>query len=649
MQSLKSKILAEILKEADKENPGLQAKSPFEKDPMGFILRKYTTLNEVLTELMTPSFQQYLNAIFIVAPKPTTFKVLLHNGQFFFLTFLGKAYQATIQGKDYYLMTIGEKERCMQAIARLLRFGSPLKTKGPEGAEQGTDGATDAGTSAAEADDLTSGVAGEDTTGGGEEALSEQLVVKELLEGILQLNEKKEKNALESMEASDFEVYATHVLTMVLNKEKWNENTKSTIKGVPLKLGKELYDQLKIEVENNSIGGKKTIEKYANNHPTSVEWKDWTKKETDVPKTDIYGKDLRVSVKKGAAQLMSPETAELNATWKAALKLSRLDEEAKELAQQEIDKLEAITKGKKEKGVPGFVKKAEPQLDPEGNPVLNKKGKPVMVANPLSRTDQGLETGELKDIGGLGGKGKGPEAAARARKKAEEETGISKKELSAHNKKVLKYIEEVEEVHRAYSEKMMKLFDNNPKLQRAFVYEAATGAVKFGGKGGDGNSRAEWLLATNLAATKCHIKPVKKPSDKGIEDLSGRLKFAVNFKTGSYGGKEKLGYSFYTTVRIGLNDYAKEQEKVVQKEQKLRENKKTLMQEGLWDDAISVINKAWNWLKQKWNQLIDWISNALKAATDLIKQGVDGLLGALGIEPEVTVENDGIIDFGELA
>lgn len=134
-------ILLKELNEAEpmsQYNPDDNIQTPFEKDPMGFILKKYITLNEVLKELMTDSFQEYLNGIFIVAPKPTTFKILLHNGQFFFLTFLGKAYQATVQGKNYYLMTIGEKERCMQAIARILRHGSPLKTQGPEGAEQGT-------------------------------------------------------------------------------------------------------------------------------------------------------------------------------------------------------------------------------------------------------------------------------------------------------------------------------------------------------------------------------------------------------------------------------------------------------------------------------------------------------------------------------
>jgi len=139
--NLDALIIKQILLEADKEQPEQEEKkelTPFEQDPMGFILKKYASLNELLTELMTDSFKEYLNAIFIVAPKPTTFKVLLHNGQYFFLTYLNKAYQATISGKNYYLMTLGEKQLCMQAIARLLRFGSPLKTKGPEGAEQDT-------------------------------------------------------------------------------------------------------------------------------------------------------------------------------------------------------------------------------------------------------------------------------------------------------------------------------------------------------------------------------------------------------------------------------------------------------------------------------------------------------------------------------
>jgi hypothetical protein len=148
MKKIDAIVLKALLLMEDEEDAGKLDTAPekdvnakpgsFEADPMEFILKKYVTLNSLLEELMTPSFRDYVDAIFIVAPKPTTFKVLLHNGQYFFLTFLGKAYEATINGRNYYLVQIGEKERCMIAISKLLRFGSPLKTKGPEGSEQGT-------------------------------------------------------------------------------------------------------------------------------------------------------------------------------------------------------------------------------------------------------------------------------------------------------------------------------------------------------------------------------------------------------------------------------------------------------------------------------------------------------------------------------
>jgi len=124
-----------LLQELDRMEPET---STFEDDPMQFILRKYVGLKKTLEYLMTPSFEEYITGIYVVAPKPTTFKIVLHNGQAFFLQFMGKAYEATVEGKRYYLMAIGEKERCMVAISRLLRFGNPLKTKGPEGAEQAT-------------------------------------------------------------------------------------------------------------------------------------------------------------------------------------------------------------------------------------------------------------------------------------------------------------------------------------------------------------------------------------------------------------------------------------------------------------------------------------------------------------------------------
>jgi hypothetical protein len=89
-------------------------------------------LVQTLTMLMTKDFKDYITGIYIVAPKPTTFRIVLHNNQEFTLAFMGKAYQAKVEGKKYFLLTIGEKERCILAIARLLETGPAITQKGPE-------------------------------------------------------------------------------------------------------------------------------------------------------------------------------------------------------------------------------------------------------------------------------------------------------------------------------------------------------------------------------------------------------------------------------------------------------------------------------------------------------------------------------------
>ena len=162
--------------------------SAFDKDPMGFILKKYHTLNELLAELMTPAFKEYITAIFIQSPKPTTFKIVLHNSQFFYLSYMGDdVYEAIIAGKRHYLSSIGEKERSMKGISRLLQQGSPLKTKGPEGAEQGTrpegedDGSLSGGNNNGGGDQTGKETAPDTEEDSDNEPLTESIILKALI------------------------------------------------------------------------------------------------------------------------------------------------------------------------------------------------------------------------------------------------------------------------------------------------------------------------------------------------------------------------------------------------------------------------------------------------------------------------------------
>jgi len=123
--------LIDILKEVHEDHTNPE----FDADPMGYILRKYKRLNKNLITLMGDNFEEYLDGIFIISGKPTTFKILLKNNQYFFMTFMGKAYEAGVQGKRYYLMNIGDIQRATMAINRIQRYGAKSKSEGPESEE----------------------------------------------------------------------------------------------------------------------------------------------------------------------------------------------------------------------------------------------------------------------------------------------------------------------------------------------------------------------------------------------------------------------------------------------------------------------------------------------------------------------------------
>lgn len=121
------------LKEQDElpttpENAGVEGEFVY---PMDFLLNKFSSLNKTMKDLMTPSFKEYVKNISVVAPKPTTFKIELKNGQYFHLIYDPKSYRAKVSGKKYYLINIGEEERAIQAIADLLIMGIIPKTDGP--------------------------------------------------------------------------------------------------------------------------------------------------------------------------------------------------------------------------------------------------------------------------------------------------------------------------------------------------------------------------------------------------------------------------------------------------------------------------------------------------------------------------------------
>jgi hypothetical protein len=103
-------------------------------------VRAFPKLHDILVDLMTDAYEIFVTDVQWVAPKPTTFKIQLVNGEHFFLTNTDRTWIATIEGKKFYLLNLSEKQDAINAIARVLRYGTTKKgTEGTQGTEAGTE------------------------------------------------------------------------------------------------------------------------------------------------------------------------------------------------------------------------------------------------------------------------------------------------------------------------------------------------------------------------------------------------------------------------------------------------------------------------------------------------------------------------------
>ena len=87
-------------------------------------LTKFPELKNIIIDLLSPEFDNFISAIDWVAPKPTTFRINLKNGYGFYLIYGKRSWIAQIEGKKYYLQNLPEQERATEAISRILRYGA---------------------------------------------------------------------------------------------------------------------------------------------------------------------------------------------------------------------------------------------------------------------------------------------------------------------------------------------------------------------------------------------------------------------------------------------------------------------------------------------------------------------------------------------
>jgi restriction endonuclease S subunit len=99
------------------------------------VLTKFPKLKDVIIDLLTDQYEIFMTAIEWVAPRPTTFRIVLGNDENFLLIYTERSWIAQVEGKKYYLLNLSEEEMAAESISRLLAYGVPSPAEGEAPAE----------------------------------------------------------------------------------------------------------------------------------------------------------------------------------------------------------------------------------------------------------------------------------------------------------------------------------------------------------------------------------------------------------------------------------------------------------------------------------------------------------------------------------
>ena len=137
----KIKDLAKVVY-AEKTNPLAEPKE-IEKIASKFpIIDKFPPLKDVMDDLFDFQYEPFVKDIRWVAPRPTTFRVMLVNGADFYLIYQGEdegkgLFIAQVAGKKYFLESLPEEQQASEAIARLLRYNYAAMGKSEDIEDEG--------------------------------------------------------------------------------------------------------------------------------------------------------------------------------------------------------------------------------------------------------------------------------------------------------------------------------------------------------------------------------------------------------------------------------------------------------------------------------------------------------------------------------
>lgn len=106
------------------------------------ILGKFPTLKRQLVALFTNEYEEFVDEVKWIAPKPSTFQVVLQNGEKFFLKWNGAGFEAQIAGKRYALNYVSEFQQALDKLNEILKSG-PMKSLADMDAEAAAEAGED--------------------------------------------------------------------------------------------------------------------------------------------------------------------------------------------------------------------------------------------------------------------------------------------------------------------------------------------------------------------------------------------------------------------------------------------------------------------------------------------------------------------------
>ena len=130
---LKEKIKVLVKKVYKEKTKGEDAAIAYDE------LVKFPELKAVIIDLLTVDFDKFLESVDWIAPRPSTFRINLLNGESFVLIFDPRSWIAKVSGKKYYLLNLDEEEMAAKAVSRILSYGGKTTTGAGadvEGAEE---------------------------------------------------------------------------------------------------------------------------------------------------------------------------------------------------------------------------------------------------------------------------------------------------------------------------------------------------------------------------------------------------------------------------------------------------------------------------------------------------------------------------------